>query len=407
MNFTIKQLSIQGDGIADGPEGPVYIPFTLPGEVVEGEVSGNRIPKPRIIEPSDNRVKAPCPHFKSCGGCSMQHASDSLLADWKTDVVRNALAAHDLESEFRPIITSPAQSRRRATFAAQRTKKGVLIGFHGRASDTVIAIPSCKLLHPDIMATMPAMEALTKIGASRKAGISISVTQSASGPDVSVEDAKEADGPMMVELGALVEQFKLARLSWNDEVVAIRSVPVQTFDGVSVSPPVGAFLQATEAGQISLTNTVIEAVGNASTIVDLFAGCGTFSLPLAKQATVLAVEGDAPLLDALDAAWRLGEGLKTITTHKRDLFRNPMLAEDLKKVDAIVIDPPRAGAKAQCEALSEATVSRIAFVSCNPVTFARDAKILVNAGYTIDWVQVVDQFRWSSHVELVALLTKS
>jgi 23S rRNA (uracil1939-C5)-methyltransferase len=407
MNFTIKQLSIQGDGIADGPEGPVYIPFTLPGEVVEGEVSGNRIPKPRIIEPSDNRVKAPCPHFKSCGGCSMQHASDSLLADWKTDVVRNALAAHDLESEFRPIITSPAQSRRRATFAAQRTKKGVLIGFHGRASDTVIAIPSCKLLHPDIMATLPAMEALTKIGASRKAGISISVTQSASGPDVSVEDAKEADGPMMVELGALVEQFKLARLSWNDEVVAIRSVPVQTFDGVSVSPPVGAFLQATEAGQISLTNTVIEAVGNASTIVDLFAGCGTFSLPLAKQATVLAVEGDAPLLDALDAAWRLGEGLKTITTHKRDLFRNPMLAEDLKKVDAIVIDPPRAGAKAQCEALSEATVSRIAFVSCNPVTFARDAKILVNAGYTIDWVQVVDQFRWSSHVELVALLTKS
>ncbi|MGE4611576.1 MAG: class I SAM-dependent RNA methyltransferase [Paracoccaceae bacterium] len=407
MNFTIKQLSIQGDGIADGPEGPVYIPFTLPGEVVEGEVSGNRIPKPRIIEPSDNRVKAPCPHFKSCGGCSMQHASDSLLADWKTDVVRNALAAHDLESEFRPIITSPAQSRRRATFAAQRTKKGVLIGFHGRASDTVIAIPSCKLLHPDIMATLPAMEALTKIGASRKASISISVTQSASGPDVSVEDAKEADGPMMVELGALVEQFKLARLSWNDEVVAIRSVPVQTFDGVSVSPPVGAFLQATEAGQISLTNTVIEAVGNASTIVDLFAGCGTFSLPLAKQATVLAVEGDAPLLDALDAAWRLGEGLKTITTHKRDLFRNPMLAEDLKKVDAIVIDPPRAGAKAQCEALSEATVSRIAFVSCNPVTFARDAKILVNAGYTIDWVQVVDQFRWSSHVELVALLTKS
>ncbi|MEO1918821.1 MAG: class I SAM-dependent RNA methyltransferase [Paracoccaceae bacterium] len=407
MNFTIKQLSIQGDGIADGPEGPVYIPFTLPGEVVEGEVSGNRIPKPRIIEPSDNRVKAPCPHFKSCGGCSMQHASDSLLADWKTDVVRNALAAHDLESEFRPIITSPAQSRRRATFAAQRTKKGVLIGFHGRASDTVIAIPSCKLLHPEIMATLPAMEALTKIGASRKAGISISVTQSASGPDVSVEDAKEADGPMMVELGALVEQFKLARLSWNGEVVAIRSVPVQTFDGVSVSPPVGAFLQATEAGQISLTNTVIEAVGNASTIVDLFAGCGTFSLPLAKQATVLAVEGDAPLLNALDAAWRLGEGLKTLTTHKRDLFRNPMLAEDLKNVGAIVIDPPRAGTKAQCEALSEATVSRIAFVSCNPVTFARDAKILVNSGYTIDWVQVVDQFRWSSHVELVALLTKS
>lgn len=407
MNFTVKQLSIQGDGIADGQDGPVYIPFTLPGEVVEGDLSGNRIPKPRINKPSKNRVKAPCPHFKTCGGCSMQHASDAFLADWKTDVVRNALAAHNLSSTFRPIITSPAQSRRRATFSAQRTKKGVLIGFHGRASDTVVAIPTCKLLHPDIMATMPAMEALTKIGASRKASISISVTQSVSGSDVSVTDAKQADGPMMVELGALVEQFRLSRLSWNGEIVAIRSIPVLSFDGISVSPPVGAFLQATVAGQVSLTNAVIEAVADAKYIVDLFAGCGTFSLPLAKQATVLAIEGDAALLDALSAAWRLGDGLKTLTTGKRDLFRNPMLAEDLKKVEAIVIDPPRAGAKAQCEAVAEANIPRIAFVSCNPVTFARDAKLLVNAGYTIEWVQVIDQFRWSSHVEMVALLTKS
>ncbi len=406
MSYKIKHLSIQGDGIADGPDGPLYIPFALTGETVDGDIVGNRIPKPKIVEPSGDRVKAPCPHFKTCGGCSMQHASDAFLADWKTDVVRNALAAHDLTADFRPIVTSPAQSRRRATFAAQRTKKGVLIGFHGRASDTVVAIPSCKLLHPDLMATMPALEALTKIGASRKAGITISVTQSAAGADVSVHDAKEADGPMMVELGALVEQFKLSRLSWNGEVVAMRAAPVQTCDGINVSPPVGAFLQATEAGQIALTETVLEAVGEAKHVVDLFSGCGTFSLPLAKHAQVLAVEGDAPLLDALDAAWRNGDGLKTLETHKRDLFRNPMLKEDLKKVEAVVLDPPRAGAKAQCEALAEADIPRIAFVSCNPVTFARDAKILVNTGYTIEWVQVVDQFRWSAHVELVALFTK-
>ncbi|MBL4872432.1 MAG: class I SAM-dependent RNA methyltransferase [Rhodobacteraceae bacterium] len=407
MPYKIKHLSIQGDGITDGPNGPIYIPFALTGELVEGEIDGNRIPKPRIVEPSSDRVKAPCPHFKTCGGCSMQHASDTFLADWKTNVVRNALAAHDLKSEFRPIITSPAQSRRRATFAAQRTKKGVLIGFHGRASDTVVDIPSCKLLHPDLMATMPALEALTKIGASRKAGISISVTQSAAGSDVSVLDAKEAGGPMMVELGALVEQFKLSRLSWNGEVVAMRAAPVQTFDGITVSPPVSAFLQATQSGQIAITKTVLEAVGDAKRIVDLFAGCGTFSLPLAKQAQVLAVEGEAPLLDSLDAAWRNADGLKTLETHKRDLFRNPMLKEDLKKIDAVVLDPPRAGAKAQCEALAEANLARIVFVSCNPVTFARDAKILVNAGYTIDWVQVIDQFRWSAHVELVALFTKN
>jgi len=407
MPYKIKNLSIQGDGITDGPDGPLYIPFTLPDEMVEGDIDDNRIPKPRIVEPSSDRVKAPCPHFKTCGGCSMQHASDAFLADWKTDIVRNALAAQGLTCEFRTIITSPAQSRRRATFAAQRTKKGVLIGFHGRASDTVVAIPSCKLLHPDILATMPALEALTKIGASRKAGISISVTQSAAGADISVLDAKESDGPMMVELGTLVEQFKLSRLSWNGEVVAMRAAPVQTFDGINVSPPVGAFLQATEAGQITLTKTVLDAVGDAKRVVDLFAGCGTFSLPLAKHAQVLAVEGNAPLLGALDTAWRVAEGLKTLETHKRDLFRNPMLKEDLKKIEAVVIDPPRAGAKAQCEALAEADIPRIVFVSCNPVTFARDAKILVNAGYIIDWVQVVDQFRWSAHVELVALFTKN
>ena len=406
MSYQIKQISIQGDGITEGPDGPLYIPFALTGETVDGDIVGNRIPKPKIVEPSGDRVKAPCPHFKTCGGCSMQHASDAFLADWKTDVVRNALAAHDLKANFRPIITSPAQSRRRATFAAQRTKKGVLIGFHGRASDTVAAIPSCKLLHPDILATMPALEALTKIGASRKAGISISVTQSAAGADVSVSDAKEADGPMMVELGALVEQFKLSRLSWNGEMVAMRAAPVQAFDGISVSPPVGAFLQATEAGQIALTTTVLDAMSNAKHVIDLFSGCGTFSLPMAKHAQVLAVEGDAPLLEALDAAWRNGEGLKTVETHKRDLFRNPMLKEDLKKFDAAIIDPPRAGAKAQCEALCEADIPRIVFVSCNPVTFARDAKTLANAGYNIDWVQVIDQFRWSAHVELVALFTK-
>jgi len=407
MSYKIKNLSIQGDGITDGPDGPLYIPFALPDELVEGEIDGNRIPKPRIVEPSSNRVKAPCSHFKTCGGCSMQHASDAFLADWKTNVVRNALSAHDLTAEFRPIITSPAQSRRRATFAAQRTKKGVLIGFHGRASNTVVVIPSCKLLHPDIMATMPALEALTKIGASRKTVISISVTQSAAGSDVSVQDGKEADGPMMVELGTLVEQFKLSRLSWNGEVVAMRAAPVQTFDGIKVSPPVGAFLQATEAGEIALTETVLDAVGDAKYIVDLFSGCGTFSLPLSKHAQVLAVEGATSLLEALDTAWRNGEGLKTLETHKRDLFRNPMLKEDLKKVEAVVLDPPRAGAKAQCEALVEAGIPRIAFVSCNPVTFARDAKILVTAGYTIELVQVVDQFRWSAHVELVALFTKA
>lgn len=406
MTLEIRKLSLQGDGIAEGPDGPVYVPFALPGEIVEGDLRGNRIPAPRIVTPSPDRVKAPCPHFKTCGGCSMQHASDDFMATWKTDVVRQALAGQRLEAPFRNIITSPAKSRRRAGFTGRRTKKGAMVGFHGRASGTLVDIASCVLLHPDIMAGMPAFVALTKLGATRKVAVDIAVTQSRGGLDVSVQNAIEADRTLLARLGALVEEFRLARLSWNSEVIAMRTPPVQDFDGISVTPPPGAFLQATEAGQNALTAAVLEITEGAKHVVDLFAGCGTFTLPLAKQAEVLALEGDADLLAALDAGWRRGAGLKTVQTQKRDLFRNPLLPEDLRKFDAVVIDPPRAGAAAQVAALAGSSVSRIAFVACNPVTFARDAKTLSAAGFTIDRVQVVDQFRWSSHVELVAAFSR-
>ena len=406
MKLFIEHLSIQGDGIAKGPDGPIYVPFTLPTEEIEGEVIGNRIPNPRILTPSDYRVRPPCSHFKTCGGCALQHVEEGFLADWKAEVVETALAAHGLTADVRPTITSPAQTRRRATFSGRRTKKGAMVGLHGRASDSIVAIPSCTLLHPSIIAAVPAMEAFCKIGAARKGSISIGITQTENGPDISVFDAKEADAAVLTNLGQLSEEFKLSRLSWNGEVVALRAPPVQSFDGISVTPPPSAFLQATEAGQNALTQAVIEAIGPAKNIVDLFAGCGTFSLPLSKQAQVLAVEGEASLLIALDAGWREADGLKTVRTEKRDLFRNPLLPEDLTKFDAVVIDPPRAGAKAQCEALANSTLPRIAFVSCNPVTFARDARILCEAGYSIDWIQVVDQFRWSPHVELVAQFTR-
>lgn len=403
MSIKIQQLSIQGDGIA---EGPLYVPFTLPDEEVEGEVIGNRIPTPRILTPSEDRVKAPCSHFKTCGGCAMQHASDSFMEDWKRQVVEKALEAQGLSAEIRPTITSPAQSRRRATFGGRRTKKGVMVGFYGRGSDALIAIPSCKLLHADILAATPALEALTLIGASRKSPISLSVTQSSNGPDIAVIDAKEADGKLMAELGRLTEQYKLSRLTWNGEIVAMRAAPLQQFGEMVVSPPPGAFLQATQSGQEALILAVREAAGNAKNIIDLFSGCGTFSLPLAQNAKVLAIENDEAMLAALDAGWRKATGMRSVETRKRDLFRDPLMAEDMGKHDAVVIDPPRAGAQSQCAELAQSSISRIAFVSCNPVTFARDALILTKGGYTLEWIQPIDQFRWSPHVELVALFLK-
>ena len=402
MILTIERLGHLGDAIAQGPSGPVFIAQMLPGEVVEGDVTGDRMLAPKIITPSPDRVRPPCVHARTCGGCMMQHASEGFVAGWKQDVVRSALAGQGLEATFRPIVTSPPRSRRRATFSGRRTKGGALLGFHARASDVLVAIPQCQLVHPDLIATFPALEALMVTGASRSAEVALTVTRSLSGPDVAVTGGKPLDSAMRLDLARVAEAHGIARLTWDNEVVALRTAPMQRFGKALVSPPPGAFLQATPAGEAALLAAVADAVGAARRIIDLFAGAGTFALPLATRAEVHAVEGDAAMVAALDKGWRMAEGLKRVTHEARDLFRRPLEPDEFAHVDAVVIDPPRAGAEAQMATLARSGVPVIAAVSCNPVTFARDAKLLLAGGYSLDWVQVVDQFRWSAHVELVA-----
>lgn len=403
---TISRLGHQGDGVADGP---LFAPRTLPGEIVSGIAEGSRLTGIRIETPSQHRVQPPCRHYKSCGGCQLQHASDSFVAEWKTDVVRNALRAQGLETEFRPIHTSPPRSRRRATLAVRRTKKGALAGFHGQASDVITEVPDCQLLEPALMAAIPVAEALALAGVSRKTPLAVTVTSSEAGLDMLVKNGKPLDGPLRIELAQLADKHRIARLTWDDEPVAMEQPPVQPFGPALVCPPPGAFLQATRAGEAALLAGVLEITKGAKRIVDLFAGCGTFALPLAQAAEVHAVEGEREMVAALDAGWRKAKGLKKVTTETRDLFRNPLLPEDLNPFgaafDAAVIDPPRAGAEAQVAQLAKARTPVIAYVSCNPVSFARDAKTLVAAGYSLDWVQAVDQFRWSAHTELVARFT--
>jgi 23S rRNA (uracil1939-C5)-methyltransferase len=398
----ILRLGHHGDGIADGP---LYAPLTLPGEVVTGDIDGQALRNMRIVTPSEHRVSAPCRHFKSCGGCQLQHASDEFVADWKLAVVKNALDAHGLETVFRPIITSPAQSRRRAGFAAKRTKNGAMSGFYGRGSDVLIEIPDCKLVTPEVLAGRAVAEELAVIGTSRKAPLSVTVTESKNGLDVAVENGKALDGPLRQELAMLCERRALARLSWDGEVIAMRHAPAQRFGNVDVTPPPGTFLQATKHGEAALLAAVKEGVGDAERIADLFAGCGTFALPLAQSARVHAVEGEAEMTAALDQGWRRAAGLKPVTTEARDLYRRPLLPDEMVKLDAVVLDPPRAGAERQVAEIITSQVPRVAYVSCNPVSFARDAQAMVAAGYVLNWVQVVDQFRWSSHVELAASLT--
>ena len=248
MILTIERLGHRGDGIAQGPEGQVFVPQTLPGEVVEGDLAGDQLLNTRILTPSANRIRPPCAHARTCGGCLMQHAADPFVADWKLGIVKGALAGQGLDAPLRPIETSPPRSRRRATLAARRTKGGALIGFHARASETLVAIPNCQLLHPAVLATFPALEALVVTGGSRSAELSLTVTHSLGGPDVAVTGGKPLDSELRMTLARVAETFNIARLTWDGEVIALRTLPVQRFGKALVAPPPGAFLQATAEG---------------------------------------------------------------------------------------------------------------------------------------------------------------
>lgn len=406
MKVTVERLGHLGDGVATAPEGNVFVTGALPGEIVEGVRSGDRLTELRIVTPSVHRVRPPCAHARTCGGCQLQHVSDEFVAEWKTEVVRSALDGQGLSAAFKPIVTSPATSRRRATLSARRTKTGALLGFHARGSDTLVATPDCLLLHPELIKAFEGLAAIVRLGGSRSAEVSLSITRTSSGVDVVVEGGKPLAPALRMKLAQIVEANRFARLTWSGETVALRDQPILRFGQASVILPPGAFLQATENGEAALLAAVRAALGPQKRVIDLFAGLGTFAIPLASQCEVLAVEGEATMTAAVEKAVRKAEGLHRITVETRDLFRRPLEPEEFRGVTGVVLDPPRAGAEAQVARLAEAAVPVIAYASCNPVTFARDAKALVLAGYFLDWVQVVDQFRWSTHVELVGCLRR-
>lgn len=406
MTYKIDRLGHLGDGVVQTSEGPIFATGVLPGEEVEGTLSGDRLSDIRIVTPSTDRVKPPCRHARSCGGCQLQHASEAFVAAWKEQVVQTALAGQGLDAPFRPAAISPGHARRRATLSARRTKGGALLGFHGKGSDTITPIPDCKLLHPGLIAAFPGLEALVVTGGSRTAELQLMVTTTRGGVDVVVSGGKLLDGDLRLELSRIVERHAFSRLTWDGETVALRDRPAQTIGPATVVPPAGAFLQATAEGEAALLVGVREALGTQRKVVDLFSGVGTFALPLANETEVHAVEGDREMVAALELALRHAQGLRRLTTEARDLFRRPLDAGELKGFSGAVIDPPRAGAEAQVLCLAQSGVPVIAAVSCNPVTFARDSRLLVAGGYKLDWVQVVDQFRWSTHVELVARFSR-
>jgi 23S rRNA (uracil1939-C5)-methyltransferase len=393
MSAVVEALTHHGMGrLGDG----TLVPRTLPGEEVEPRGDGTW----RVLRPSEVRVTPPCPHFAACGGCAVQHAADPFVADWKAGIVHTALAGQGIEGEVAGVLTSPPQSRRRARLSARRLKKGALLGFHARGSDAVVDNPHCKILSPALMALRPALLALTHLAAPRSREVAITLTESPTGPDVVVEDARDLDLALRQSAWDWAAAAGIARLTWNGELLVQREPPWQPMGRARVVPSPGAFLQATREGEAALVDLVRQATRGAGRVADLFAGVGTFSLPLAESAEVHAVEGDAALLEALAHGWRGAPGLHRVTTEARDLFRRPLLPDELRRFDAVVLDPPRAGAEAQAAEIARSGVPVVAYVSCSPPSFARDARVLLSAGYRMDPITVVDQFRWSPHVEL-------
>lgn len=405
VETVIESLGAQGDGVTE--EG-LFVPFTLPGERVRVLPSGHRARLETVVSPAPERVQPPCPHFGSCGGCALQHASGKMIAAWKSDLISRSLASRGIEDvDIRQVVTSPAGSRRRATFGARRTRKGSVIGFYAPGSDEIVPISTCHLVEPQLMAALPILAELAETGASRKRPMRFAVTASERGLDVAAEGGKLIEGPLYGQLVAIAATCDLARLSWQGEVLVTRRQPLQQMGRAWVAPPPGGFLQATHEGEAALVAAVREAVAGARQVADLFAGSGTFALPLAKRAEILAADADEAALEALMAGWRGADGLKTVRIERRNLLSRPLLGQELAPFEAVVFDPPRAGARAQAEQIARSHVRRVAAVSCNPATFARDARTLIDGGYHLDWVLPVDQFRWSPHVELAAAFSRS
>lgn len=403
--WTVERLGRKGDGVAISGDARALAPLVLPGEVIEGEAENGRIAAPRIVSPSPERVKAPCPHYRACGGCALMHASDAFTAGWKVQVVMAALAAQGVEAPDPALHVSPLRSRRRAVLSGRRTKKGALLGFHARGSDVIADLSTCLVLRPEIVAALPLLRRIVTLGASRSAELSLAVIHGPAGLDVAVRGGKPLEPQLFAGLAALAAEGDLARLDWDGETIT-RRPPLLPMGRAQIVPPPGAFLQATAEGEAALLGAVRRGTEGARRIADLFAGAGTFTLPLAERAAVHAVEGLAAPLHALDSAWRRTTGLQQVTTEVRDLANRPLIAAELTDFDAIVIDPPRSGAARQMAQIAAARVGRVVSVACDPVTFSRDARILADAGFRIERLDVVDQFRFSPHVEIAAALTR-
>ena len=407
-SLTIESVGAQGDGRAQENGVWVNVPFTLAGETVRVDGAGERLKLLEVVTPSPERAKPACKHFGACGGCTLQHMAPAPYADFKREQILRALSARGLDADVAETWTTPPGSRRRAAFTAKRVGKQVAVGFHARKSHDLVAISECPVARPAIVAALPRLKEIAGYLLTGKDGIGLLVTETASGLDLHITGVpKDVKALARAEAASAALQAGFARISIEGADVMTEQRPSLPAGAAQLFPPPGGFLQASAEAEAEMERIVREHLKFAASVADLFSGCGTFAVRLAAESSVLAAEGNADAIEALKASVRAAHGLKPVTAEVRDLFRNPYGARELARFDGLVLDPPRAGASAQVAEIAKSNVRKVAYVSCDPATLARDLRTLVDGGYRIVRIHPIDQFLWSAHVEAVTLLERA
>ena len=412
----IERLGGRGDGIGKLGGETVYVPFSVPGDRVRARLGKRRgegcaAELIEVLSPGPDRVDAPCPHFSTCGGCAMQHLSPYAELEWKRRLIRDALGRRGLNDvPISDTFSVPPNSRRRTSMRIINAGGRILLGYLARGSHQVVPIGSCSVLDPALERLILPLTSLGHYLPIPRQGLQISLAKVDSGLDVVIGGRLGLTLELRERLTEFARQYDLARLSWgmtHPEPIIVQRTPTVEFGGITVVPPIGGFLQASLAAEKVLSEQVVNHLNSCNYIVDLFSGIGTFSFALAgKGAHIWAYDGDEEAVYALLNAVNRSAGRVNVDADVRDLERRPLSAHEFNKIDGVVLDPPRAGAKQQCEALSGSSVSMISYVSCAPRTFARDVRNLVDGGFTLKSVVLINQFSWSTHVELVGCLER-
>lgn len=408
--LTIDHVGQQGDGIALDGARNIYVPYTLGGETVEvtaaSERSADRRDLVEVITPSPERIAPFCEYFSVCGGCAIQHWQTDAYRNWKRQLVVDTLKQAGIASEVGTLVDAHGTGRRRATFHARQGSGALRVGFAAAGRHEIVPITHCPILDPAMDGAIGVANALAELLKSVGKPLDIQISATENGLDVDIRGSGPLDTAMLSKLSGLAKQHRLARLTRHGELVLLQAPPTIRVGRATVTLPPASFMQPTQAGEETLATLVTERCKGAKRIADLFCGFGPFSLRLAEKFRVSAFDSDAKAVAALNDAVRITQGLKPLAGEARDLFRRPLMPQELRDFDAVVFDPPRQGAEAQSRQLAASRLTHVVAVSCNPATFARDAKILLGGGFKLGKVVPVDQFRHTPHAEVVAEFTR-